>query len=289
MPATPKVSVVLPCYNAHEFLDRALDSVRAQTIQDLEIIIVDDGSTDPDTVAFLDTLPEDIRLIRQQNKGLPGARNSGFAAARGEFVLPLDCDDWIEPIFLERALDVLKNAPGHSFAFSHLALEGEENGSLVKHYNFFEQHFLNHIPYCILVPRVIWERVGGYDESMRQGCEDWEFNLRLGANGFFGAEVSEPLFHYHVSNSGMLQSLSSGIYNQLWAGIQRKHSELFRPSALFKTWHAWKSAPSNRPLIAYFAFLAAYRIFPQYIFARIYRRVLSFSRSRRAVVGAKER
>ncbi|MFZ0693430.1 MAG: glycosyltransferase family A protein, partial [Alphaproteobacteria bacterium] len=219
----PTVSVILPCYNAHRYLTRALDSVRAQTFRDFEIIVIDDGSTDPGTVAYLNQLPSDIRLVRQENRGLPGARNTGFHEARGKYVLPLDCDDWLEPTFIEKTLVALEAAPERAFAFAQMVLEGDAVGQLVKHYNFFEQLFLNQLPYCLLVRKSAWAAVGGYDESMREGYEDWELNIRMGGHGWFGAAVPEPLFHYHVSRSGMLLSMSSGLHGRLWTTIQRRN------------------------------------------------------------------
>src|SRR5688500_638934 len=85
----PTISVVLPCYNTHVHLSQAIDSVLAQTFPHIEIIVVDDGSSNTDTLEFLNNrLPSDVRLVRQNNKGLSAARNAGFAAARGEYVLP---------------------------------------------------------------------------------------------------------------------------------------------------------------------------------------------------------
>ena len=194
----PRVSVVLPCFNAAEYLPRALASLRAQTLGDIEIIVVDDGSSDPATIAYLDALPGDIRLLRQENRGLSGARNAGIAAARGTYVTPLDCDDWLEPDFLEKTVAALEDNPGAGFAFAHLALEGDASGVLCKNYNFFEQLFLNQLPYCLTMPKHVWEQAGGYDSSLRHGYEDWELNIRLGGRGKFGVVVPEPLFHYRV-------------------------------------------------------------------------------------------
>ena len=107
----PRVSVILPCYNAARYLPRALDSVRAQTYRDFEIIVIDDGSTDADTLAYLDALAGDVRLVRQSNRGLAGARNRGFEEAAGELVVPLDCDDYLSPDFLDKTLAVIDTDP----------------------------------------------------------------------------------------------------------------------------------------------------------------------------------
>ena len=153
----PTISVFLPCYNAHIYLPRALESLRAQTFQDFEIIIINDGSTDPETIAYLETVPDDIRVVHQENRGLAGARNRGFTEARTNLILPLDCDDWLAPRFLEEAYAALQAAPEKSFIFAGLTLEGEGEGELEKQFNLFEQLYFNQLPYCMLMPRAAWE------------------------------------------------------------------------------------------------------------------------------------
>ena len=277
----PEVSVVLPCFNAGEYLPRALESVREQTLDDVEIIIVDDGSTDPGTIAYLDGLPGDVRLVRQANRGLPGARNAGIEAAAGTYVTTLDCDDWLEPDFLEKTLAALVADPQAGFAFAHLALEGDASGVLAKNYNFFEQLFLNQLPYCLMMRKDVWEDAGGYDTTMRHGYEDWEFNIRLGGTWRFGVVVPEPLFHYRVREDGMLRSLSSSLHGQLWSDIQQRNRALYRLPALIGTWRRWRTYPSSYPLALYFAWAALHRLLPDAAFAALFRRLLSFSQSRR--------
>lgn len=270
----PLVSVIFPCFNAVEFLPCALDSLRAQTFGDFEIIIVDDGSTDPATIAYLDALPGDIRLLRQENRGLPGARNAGIEAAQGRYVVPLDCDDWLEPDFLEKTVAALQANPKAGFAFAHLVLEEDARGVLAKNYNFFEQLFLNQLPYCVMMPKAVWAAAGGYDTTLRHGYEDWEFNIRIGGRGWFGVAVPEPLFHYRVRATGMLKSLSSNLHGQLWGDIQRRNRDLYRFPALVGTWWRWRKRPSSYPLALYFAWLAIHRILPVFWFTALFRQVL---------------
>src|SRR5437899_2196138 len=101
----PKVSVVVPCYNAQQYLARTLESVRSQTLHDWECIVVDDGSTDR-SAAVVDAYVEDdarVRLLRQPNAGVSRARNAGYAASRpeSEYLLFLDADDVLEARMLE--------------------------------------------------------------------------------------------------------------------------------------------------------------------------------------------
>src|SRR5215211_2313466 len=111
--APPLVSVVIPCYNQAHFLSEAIESVLAQSHPNFEIIVVDDGSTD-DTSEIAARYPE-VRLVRQENKGLSGARNAGLAHSEGEYVVFLDADDRLLPEALEAHLEHLEAHPECAF------------------------------------------------------------------------------------------------------------------------------------------------------------------------------
>lgn len=266
----PTISVFLPCYNAHTYLPRALESLRAQTYQDFEIIIINDGSTDPDTISYLETIPDDIRVIHQENRGLAGARNRGFTEAQAELILPLDCDDWLAPRYLEEAYAALQAAPEKSFVFADLRLEGEGEGTLEKPFNLFEQLYFNQLPYCMLMPRAAWEEIGGYDEAMRLGYEDWEYNIRLGLHGWTGIPLGKPHFHYHVSASGMLASTSRIRHIELWRYIRDKHASAYRPAQLWRRWKFWNPKASARPLILYVIWELLFRLLPDRVLGKLF-------------------
>jgi glycosyltransferase involved in cell wall biosynthesis len=277
----PSVSVIIPCYNGHEFLTQAIESARKQTVSPLEIIVVDDGSDNQETVQLLDAMSDEIRLVRQENKGLPGARNRGFLEAKGEYILPLDCDDWLEPDFIETALNRIIEDDDADFVFSWLSLEAESSGVLKKHYNFFEQLFLNQLPYCLLQSKKVWEELGGYDEEMRYGYEDWEWNIRLGKRGYRGAVIEKPLFHYRVRSTAMLASISRRKHVDLWMFIREKHAELYSWHHLLNTWRLWKARKSTRSLNLYFGWEMLYRLLPKSMFRILVAALFSHSHSAR--------
>jgi len=277
----PAISVFLPCFNAHAYLPRALDSLAAQSFRDFETIIVNDGSTDPDTRAYLETVPDHIQVIHQENRGLAGARNRGFTETRADLVLPLDCDDWLAPDFLTDALAALQAAPARNFVFADLTLEGEASGVLRKPFNLFEQLYFNQLPYCMLIPRSAWADIGGYDESMRLGYEDWEFNIRLGLNGYSGIPLGKPHFHYHVSASGMLASTSRVRHIELWRYIRQRHAPAYRIPALWRAWRAWRSKPSARPLYLYLIWELLYRLLPDRALLQLFKMARPLSHSAR--------
>ncbi len=275
-----RVSVVIPCFNSGATIRKTVDSVQAQTWRDTEIVVVDDGSTDAATIAVLDSLTG-VRLVRQGNAGLPAARNAGFKVATGEYVLPLDADDWLEPEAIAHLVSALQEAPDASFAYSHLWLQGEAKGVLAKSYNYFEQLFLNQMPYSILMRRSLWQDIGGYDETMRRGYEDWEFNIRLGVHGHYGVVVPRPLFHYRVASTGMLLARSNQLHGELWSEIQNKNKATYRLPHLLRLWQVWRLKPSTYPLWLYFIWLSIYRLLPGKMFALLFRTLRKHSHSRR--------
>ena len=177
-----KVSVIIPCYNSGNTLLRTVKSVEVQTFKDIEIIVVNDGSTDNSTLDILNKISKKIKVINQENKGLSAARNRGIKDAKGEYILPLDSDDYLLPIFIERALEEFNNNDTNC-VYTNIFMFGEREGVLDRNYNYFVQLFNNQLPYCLFFKKIIWEKLEGYDETMKLGYEDWEFNIRMGKNG----------------------------------------------------------------------------------------------------------
>ncbi|MBU7319743.1 glycosyltransferase [Paenibacillus oleatilyticus] len=203
-----KVSVVIPCYNHGKYVEEAIKSVLASTYENIEIIVVNDGSTCEDTVNILNDLEkkyEDIVFIHQSNKGLPGARNSGIRVSTGEYILPLDADDLIAPTFIEKAVWVLIRKPEISLVYSNVQLFGKEDYVwYTKDFSFNELLEENYIPATALFKKKTWEEVGGYDETFIKGYEDWEFWLRLASKSFLGYKIDEVLFFYRKHEHSML-------------------------------------------------------------------------------------
>ena len=192
-PRAPLVSVIIAAYNAAPFIAETCRSAMRQTYPHLEIIVVDDGSTD-DTSQVVATLAEPrIRLIRQENRGVAAARNRAIADAFGEFIAPLDADDVWDPTKIDQEVRAIEAAgPEAGLAYCWWAwidaqgrvldrsprwqVEGDVLERLV------EVNFTGNasVP---LYRRSVLDRVGGYDESLRdrqcQGCEDWDLALRV--------------------------------------------------------------------------------------------------------------
>jgi glycosyltransferase involved in cell wall biosynthesis len=278
----PRVSIIVPCHNGGRFLDGLLASLGAQTFRDFETIIVDNGSTEVATREKLKALDPAVRVVAQENRYLPGARNRGFLEARAELVLPLDCDDTLEPSYLAETVPILENAPADVAAvFTHMRLTGTLAGELPRHLNRFDQLFLNQLPYCMLIRRSAWQAVGGYDETMRDGTEDWEFNIRLWRSGFRGIELAKPLFVYSVSPDGMLMSRATRMHGTIWRHIRTKHADLYRMAALVRLWRETRTMPSKISAGAAAGLLISARFLPESWFNNLFFRLLIKTRARR--------
>ena len=224
----PAVSVVIPVHNDAQFLDEAIASVFLQTDQSFEIIVVDDGSDDPDSLAILNTVnwPR-TTVVHQSNKGLAGARNAGIAASRGEFIVPLDVDDAVDQRFIEAQRTALREKPSAAYATSWTRLTGDVDAIWIpRRFNEYQILLSNSNVGCVLMRRSAFDAVGGYDESMRSGNEDWDLWVRLMAAGYPMIEVPEVLFRYR--KHGVTMSVrTEARYEEARAEMVQKHPSLY--------------------------------------------------------------
>lgn len=205
----PKVSVVIPCYNQGIFLREALDSVLAQTHSDYEIIVVDDGSTDAETLSILDgTDNPAVKILRTSNGGLAMARNRGIAASIGDIILPLDADDLIAPTYLEKGVSVFVSNPDVGVVYSSADKFGAVN-ELWQLPEFSPALLLKeNMVFCsAMFRRELWARGGGYNINMKYGWEDWDFWLSLCELGISFVRIPEVLFYYRVREDSMTVSM----------------------------------------------------------------------------------
>jgi glycosyltransferase involved in cell wall biosynthesis len=230
----PKVSVVIPCYNQGAFLEEAVASVLRQTFSDVEIIVVDDGSTDPVTCALLaDYRRPRTRVIRTDNRGVSAARNRGIREAAGEYILPLDADDRIGERYLEQAVAVLDRQPAVGIVYCGVELFGEASGEWhLPEFSLPHQLLDNLIFSAALFRRVDWQRAGGYDEGMRDGWEDWGYWLRLLALGKGVCRLPEILFFYRIRRDSRDRSLGLLRKLRLMLRLVVRHRGLYLRHAL---------------------------------------------------------
>lgn len=214
------VSVIVPCYNYAHFLKECLDSVLAQTYKDIEVIVVDDGSTD-DTASVVKQYPT-VRYIHQTNKGLSAARNAGIRAARGQFIQPLDADDKLSPDSIASCVELMQQTdiacPGQQ-EFGGGSRFYPRNDKVMTLQNFLQS---NRLHCASMFRKKAWADVGGYDEEMREGYEDWDFWIRLLAKGYKAKVINKPQFFYRIHPHSMLRGMKSK-HNDVVAKMRAKY------------------------------------------------------------------
>ena len=195
----PLVSIVIPCYNSGQFLTEAVDSALAQTYGNVEVILVDDGSTEKGTLEVIERVSGNsrVQVVRTSNQGLAAARNNGIRVAEGAYFLPLDADDLIAPTYVDEAVRVAETDHTIGIVYPLVDLIGDATGRW-EIPDFSWKHILVHnlIVCTSLFRREDWLETGGYDESMRRGREDHDFILRVLSLGRQPHRIEKVLFYY---------------------------------------------------------------------------------------------
>jgi glycosyltransferase involved in cell wall biosynthesis len=216
------VSVVVPAFNAERTIDETLLSIRAQTHENLDIIVVDDGSTDRtcELARKHSLIDGRVRVVRQLNQGVAAARNRGIAEARAEIIAPIDADDLWRSTKVSRQLQVMRESDPRVelvYAWSAYIDECGKIVSLDRRPSFSGDvlsvlccgNFVGNGSTALMRKSVL-QRLGGYDQSLRareaQGCEDWSLFLRIARVGQF-ALVPDYLTGYRQVPNAMSRNV----------------------------------------------------------------------------------
>lgn len=229
---TAEVTIVVPLYNYAQYVTEALDSVRAQSLRDLDLVVVDDYSTDNSIDVALTWArthaPRFNRVVVVRNKtnsGLGFARNVGFDVADTPYVLPLDADNRLLPDCASACLQTVQRS---SVAFTYPVIRqfGDAAGLMgVKGYDPVRLCNVNYIDAMALVSKAAWVAAGGYDH-VRGGLEDYDFWCRLAELGLRGEQVQgDPLAEYRVHGTSMIQTASAHpqMLRDMIADLSRRH------------------------------------------------------------------
>ena len=240
------VSIIIPCYNHAMFIEETLRSALASTYSPIEIIIINDGSTDnSEEIAqkYSREFPN-IFYISQTNQGPAAARNNGIRSAKGKYILPLDADDRISNDYIEKAVTVLSNNLDVKLVYCEAEFFGERTGK----WNLpsFSRKYLareNLIFPTAMYRKSDWEKTGGYDERMTWGWEDWEYWISLLKDG--GNAVKLPItgFFYRVRKGSRRKSTNREAKRKTVALINEKHLDfekkyLHGPLHINRSWSA---------------------------------------------------
>lgn len=207
------VTVCITTYNDAEMLTAALGSLSVQTVQPLEVLVIDDGSDRPVKLDDKSEFSFPLRVVRVTNRGLPAARNVGLMLAKGTAFLPLDADDWIEDTYIEKTFPLLEDV-----VLVGLQEHGPtRNGTYMPGYDRPHDQVTvdvlwqyNRFFYCSLFRTQLLRECGGYNPRMAGGWgvsggyEDWDLWIDLKNRGAKFAAVNEVLFHYTTKPESML-------------------------------------------------------------------------------------
>jgi glycosyltransferase involved in cell wall biosynthesis len=281
----PKISVIVTCYNYGEFIKDSVESVLKQTFRDFELIVVNDGSTDGQTLKILEDLKRDHKELiiwNQDNGGPANAKNSGIRISSGEYFLPLDADDKIHPEMLEKCLLQIENNGKTGFVYTYTKFFGNFDAVLVRQeYNFADLLRRNYIVVSSLIRKKAWEDVGMYDENMKNGYEDWEFFIRLGKNGWFGKLIKEPLFFYREHGDSKNKEATRKHESNL-SYIRKKHADIYgveRLGLIKKEWKKTRKLKYLNPSYHIERFRIALFILKRYGFKKFINRIYAFFRN----------
>ena len=219
-----RVSVVIPVYNTDAYLAQALKSVFNQEVQPMEVIVVDDGSTDNSAMVAADY--SDVRLIRQQNQGVSVARNTGVAAAEGDFIAFLDADDIWAPNKVRVHLDYHLKHPeiGYSVAGMRNFLSDDAQSPSWLASSEMDQDRVGYLPGNLFVTRTTLQRVGSFNPLYRSG-EGADWFARAKDVGVSMAILPEILLYRRVHATNQthdLGQLKTGVLRALKASIDRQ-------------------------------------------------------------------
>ena len=232
MPDAPKISVVVPAFNAEGFIGETIESVLAQSFEDWELIVVDDGSEDRTAEIVAAYSAPRIRLIRQDNQGQSAAQNRGFAERRGGFVNFLDADDLLTPVALERLMATLEAHPRACASYGEFVTideSGQRHGTplidravnrsrpsgdlletLLKRNLFANCGLILFRAECV-------ERAGGFRADIRL-AQAWEMYCRVAAEGEFVYAGPDPVLEYRI-RKGSIARLGGDLAEKQWPAI----------------------------------------------------------------------
>lgn len=232
-----KVSIITPLYNQAEYVAETIESALAQTYKDVEIIVVNDASTDG-SLDVANRYADRIKIVSNPvNRGLPATRNVAIAHSTGDLILPLDSDDKIDPDYLEKTVPLMTEGVGivstwmwfepvpEAAAKGHGWSQAGAPGSPWHIFVPTKQQILtgNCLPVCSLIRKTALDEVGGYDETFTGGAEDWGLWAALISKGWRVALLPEYLFHYRVHSKSMCRSSEMVPFHVRKAQLEAKY------------------------------------------------------------------
>ena len=224
------VSVIIPIYNMQEYLEETIQSVLKASYPNIEIILMDDGSTDSSAVIahkYATEYPDRIRFYQQANAGVIAARNHAIEKATGKYIFPLDADDLLHTDFLEKAVNVLDTRPEVKVVCASDLFFGDRNSPWnLPEFSLSLLARKNMIAASALYRKADWERAGGYCSEII-AREDWEFWISILKNGGEVVRLTTPGISYRI-RSGSKRVSDRKLKKHVVDTLNRRHPEFFQ-------------------------------------------------------------
>lgn len=217
-----KVSVIIPCYDQAEYLPDAIESALNQTYKDIEVIVVNDGSTDS-SLQVAQSYKDKITIVNQVNKGLSSARNTGIMHSTGDYILPLDADD----ILLENCVERMMRDTADVIAPSFKCFGVSDRECVLTNIPTLEDFkTANRIGYFSAIKRSVLLEVGGYNPKMLYGFEDYDLWFDIFKRGHSLAIIPEILVLYRTKLQSMIHEANKHS-DFLLGQIRKNHPTVF--------------------------------------------------------------
>ncbi|MBM3667239.1 MAG: glycosyltransferase family 2 protein [Actinobacteria bacterium] len=264
MPDLSDVAVIVPCFNHGRFLPESVESALSQRGGPPHVLVVDDGSTEEETVRAIADLPPEVEVLRQENAGHGPARTAGVVATEQPFLCMLDADDRLAPGAALRLKRALLDDPRAGWSYGRMRFFGAWHGEIrFPDWDPYRLLYRSIVGWIGMIRREAYEQVGGFDPAMG-GFEDWDFMLGALEHGWVAAQVPEVVLEYRKHETSMLEGHRKD-YRRHYRQLRDRHQGLFRqasflaadsdlsaPGRLFyRTWWAWRPLPARLERVLY--------------------------------------
>lgn len=227
----PKVSIIIPCYNQGKYVAEAINSALRQTFKDIEIVCVNDGSTDNSVEiikSFENKYKNFIFLNNEENRGVIYSRNFAIKNCNGTYILPLDADDIIEPTYVEKAVKILDNNPNIGIVYCKTKIFGNYDKYWnLKPFNKSDILYENCIFCSAIFRKSDFLKIGGYNNNMKYGCEDYDLWLSFIEQGLEVFQINEILFSYRQYDETSRTTISLKNKKEIWNNLIKNHINLY--------------------------------------------------------------
>lgn len=226
------ISIIIPCFNTGEYLLDAIHSCLTSTYLNIEVIIVNDGSTEGKTLEILKNILDDnVIVVHKENGGPASARNFGVSKAKGDFLFFLDSDNLVHPEYFEKAINVVNADSKIAVVYSKPIFFGSPD---IQDYRFETKTFNfdallrgNYIDMCSLVRKESFSRINGFDESKSLIiCEDWDLWIRIAQQGLKFHFLNDALFYYRIRPESLMGSADLARRQEMLRYLGNKHSQV---------------------------------------------------------------